>query len=58
MVTISNEQIRFDGHALFLSENADVIERQLRGEDIALSEALPLRALVAMHPKADLVCPL
>ena len=47
MITVSNEQVRFDGRVLFLSEDADVVERQLRGEDVALSEALPLRSDVS-----------
>lgn len=43
MVVALDERVRFDGRILFLSENAGVVERQLRGEDVALAEALPLR---------------
>jgi 3-isopropylmalate/(R)-2-methylmalate dehydratase large subunit len=39
--------LRFDGRILFLSQDAQVVERQLRGEDVALSEALPLRTDVS-----------
>ncbi len=35
--------IRFSGRVLFLSENANVLERQLAGEDFTLAEARPLR---------------
>jgi 3-benzylmalate isomerase len=47
MVTPSNEQVRFDGRVLFLSEDADVMERQLRGEDVSRADALPLRSDVS-----------
>lgn len=39
--------IGFDGRILFLSQKADVVERQLRGEDVSLAEALPLRGDVS-----------
>ena len=35
--------LRFEGRILFLSENPDVVSRQLRGEDILFEDALPLR---------------
>lgn len=37
------ESIRFNGRILFLSEDPEVIERQLRGEDVDLAQAQPLR---------------
>jgi hypothetical protein len=39
--------IRFDGRILLLSQDPDIIERQLGGEDMALAEALPLRTDVS-----------
>jgi hypothetical protein len=47
VATASNEQVRFDGRILFLSENADMVERQLHGADISLADALPLRSDVS-----------
>ena len=47
MATVSNEQVRFDGRILFLSEDADVVESQLRGTDVSLADALPLRSDVS-----------
>jgi len=38
------ETVRFDGRTLFLSEDPNIIERQLAGEDVTLDEAQPLRA--------------
>ena len=35
--------VRFAGRILLLSENPDAVARQLRGEEISLEEALPLR---------------
>jgi 3-isopropylmalate/(R)-2-methylmalate dehydratase large subunit len=43
MVAASNERVRFDGRILMLSGHAAVVERQLRGDDVLLAEALPLR---------------
>src|SRR5262245_36381114 len=43
MPGVSNEQVRFDGRILFLSEDADVVESQLQGTDVSLADALPLR---------------
>ena len=43
MATVSNDQVRFNGRILFLSEDADVVESQLRGTDVSLADALPLR---------------
>ncbi len=37
------ENLQFEGRILFLSENPEVVSRQLRGEDILLADALPLR---------------
>jgi 3-isopropylmalate/(R)-2-methylmalate dehydratase large subunit len=39
--------VEFDGRILFLSEDARVVERQLRGEDVRLEDALPLRSDVS-----------
>ena len=47
MATVSNDQVQFNGRILFLSEDADVVERQLRGMDISLADALPLRSDVS-----------
>jgi 3-isopropylmalate/(R)-2-methylmalate dehydratase large subunit len=47
MATLSNDQVRFSGRILFLSEDADVVERQLRGTDVSLADALPLRSDVS-----------
>ncbi len=47
MATVSNEQVRFEGRILFLSEDADVVESQLRGTDVSLADALPLRSDVS-----------
>ena len=47
MATVSNERVRFEGRILFLSEDADVVERQLRGMDVSLTDALPLRSDVS-----------
>jgi 3-isopropylmalate/(R)-2-methylmalate dehydratase large subunit len=47
MATASSEQVRFDGRILFLSEDADVVERQLQGTDVSLADALPLRSDVS-----------
>ena len=47
MATASNEQVRFDGRILFLSEDPEVVERQLRGDDVSLAEARPLRTDVS-----------
>lgn len=38
-----NGTIRFKGRVLFLSDNPAVMHAQLRGEDVALAAALPLR---------------
>lgn len=35
--------IRFGGRVLYLSDRPEVIDAQLRGEDVALADALPLR---------------
>ncbi|KWE89352.1 3-isopropylmalate dehydratase [Burkholderia territorii] len=35
--------VRFNGRILFLSQRADVVERQLSGEDVMLQDAVPLR---------------
>ncbi len=37
------DNVQFEGRILFLSENPDVISRQLHGEDLSLEDALPLR---------------
>lgn len=37
------EDLRFEGRILFLSENPEVVARQLQGEDIEFEDALPLR---------------
>ncbi len=37
------EFLEFEGRILFLSENPAAISRQLKGEDISLEDALPLR---------------
>lgn len=42
-----DELLRFDGRILFLSENPHIVERQLRGENVSLAEALPLRTDVS-----------
>ena len=47
MATVSNDQVRFNGRILFLSEDADVVESQLRGTDVSLADALPLRSDVS-----------
>jgi 3-isopropylmalate/(R)-2-methylmalate dehydratase large subunit len=47
MATASNEQVRFEGRILFLSEDADSVESQLRGTDVSLADALPLRSDVS-----------
>ena len=47
MATVSNEQVRFEGRIFFLSEDADVVESQLRGTDLSLADALPLRSDVS-----------
>lgn len=47
MATVSNEQVRFEGRILFLSEDADMMESQLRGTDVSLADALPLRSDVS-----------
>jgi 3-isopropylmalate/(R)-2-methylmalate dehydratase large subunit len=39
----TNASVRFGGRILFLSQDPGVIERQLRGEDLTLGEATPLR---------------
>ncbi|MBL0210609.1 MAG: 3-isopropylmalate dehydratase [Holophagaceae bacterium] len=41
------ELLRFEGRVLFLSENPEVVSRQLEGADIALEDALPLRDQVS-----------
>lgn len=38
-----NDTIRFEGRVLYLSDNPAVMHAQLRGEDVALADALPLR---------------
>ena len=47
MTSAPATQVRFDGRILFLSEDADVVESQLQGKDVALAEALPLRSDVS-----------
>jgi 3-isopropylmalate/(R)-2-methylmalate dehydratase large subunit len=42
-MTALPELLRFDGRILFLSAAADVLRRQLDGEDVALAAAEPLR---------------
>ncbi len=37
------DALRFEGRILFLSENPVAVSRQLKGDDISLEEALPLR---------------
>lgn len=37
------DNVQFEGRILFLSENPDVISRQLHGEDLSLEDTLPLR---------------
>ncbi|HEU0199580.1 MAG TPA: aconitase family protein [Burkholderiaceae bacterium] len=39
--------VRFEGRILFLSQDPAVVQRQLRGEDVTLAEAQPLRADVS-----------
>ncbi|MCY1266555.1 3-isopropylmalate dehydratase large subunit [compost metagenome] len=39
--------LRFDGRILFLSQDAQAMERQLSGQDLSLEEALPLRTNVS-----------
>jgi 3-isopropylmalate/(R)-2-methylmalate dehydratase large subunit len=39
--------VRFDGRILFLSQDARTVERQLRGEDVTLAQAQPLRTDVS-----------
>ncbi|MCK1511621.1 3-isopropylmalate dehydratase [Bradyrhizobium sp. 190] len=46
-MAVSNEQVRFEGRILFLTEDADVVESQLRGTDVLLADALPLRSDVS-----------
>lgn len=41
------ESLGFEGRVLFLSEDPDKVARQLRGEDLALAEAMPLRAQIS-----------
>jgi 3-isopropylmalate/(R)-2-methylmalate dehydratase large subunit len=38
-----DQNIRFNGRPLYLSDNPDCVRRQIRGEDVPLQEALPLR---------------
>lgn len=38
---------RFDGRILFLSQDPQIMDRQLLGEDVSLAEALPLRTDVS-----------
>ncbi|WP_349605806.1 hypothetical protein [Cupriavidus sp. DF5525] len=42
MSTVPN-RLRFNGRILFLSQDAQVVKRQLAGQDVSLEEALPLR---------------
>src|SRR3954467_4794387 len=39
--------VRFDGRILFLSDDPDIVRRQLDGEDVTLAEAGPLRTDVS-----------
>jgi 3-isopropylmalate/(R)-2-methylmalate dehydratase large subunit len=41
------DALRFDGRILFLSQDPGVIERQLRGHEVSLAEAQPLRTDVS-----------
>ncbi len=41
------ERIRFDGRILLLSQDPDIVARQLRGDDVTLANALPLRSDVS-----------
>lgn len=43
----SKDVVRFDGRVLFLSQDPRIVERQLRGEEVTLEEALPLRTDVS-----------
>ena len=47
MANTPDEVLRFDGRILFLSQDASVVERQLRGEDVSLSQSQPLRTDVS-----------
>ena len=38
-----NAEVGFAGRMLFLSENLDAVRRQLRGENLALADCMPLR---------------
>lgn len=42
-----DRRLRFEGRILFLSQDADLIRRQLNGEDVPLDMALPLRTDVS-----------
>ena len=42
-----DQAIKFDGRILFLSSDAEVMRRQLAGEDLALADCLPLRDSVS-----------
>ncbi len=41
------DALRFEGRVLFLSEDADKVARQLRGEDLSLEAAHPLRTQIS-----------
>jgi 3-isopropylmalate/(R)-2-methylmalate dehydratase large subunit len=41
------DRVAFKGRVLFLSEDADKVERQLAGEDLSLEDAAPLREQIS-----------
>src|SRR5436309_3862616 len=47
MLDTKQEEVRFDGRILFLSQDPRMVERQLRGEDLSFDAAFPLRTDVS-----------
>ncbi|MDM0054719.1 aconitase family protein [Variovorax fucosicus] len=46
-ISATAPSLRFDGRVLFLSQDPQIIDRQLSGEDLSLETALPLRTDVS-----------